>query len=163
MSVVPSMSNACIVQDHSVTSPGIILVGVQDLVFLRAYRINLSFPSSPTATIFLNQTSDYFRQPTQKSCHQFVESNIPSSNRSWVLQQYGTFTSYSIQIYPNGTTNNSGYYKSVAFISPKFYSQVGTSSDFNWYIGLTNQTGTSGSNWVGVRENGTDINSNYIK
>ncbi|KAF9110499.1 hypothetical protein BGX27_006264 [Mortierella sp. AM989] len=152
----PAYTNACIAPDASGLNVYLLGVPVSNEGRLEMYSVSLTNINSPTATFISNYTSTAFwSSSAQKVCFAYTGNSV--SNSPIMIFQMGD-KPFATNFFPNGTVEDPGYFRNLAFTSRKLFSFTGAAKNFIWATGFSNVTDIdTGSSWRGLRFNASDI------
>ncbi|KAF9349343.1 hypothetical protein BGX26_012350 [Mortierella sp. AD094] len=138
MTSLPSFPSPCIAPDNK--GQNAYLFGVPSPGRLEAYSLDISNPSAPISKLISATTSDTtgWNSAYSLGCHSYIGDN-PSANNPISVVQFGS--TIQALFFPNGTwltTIGSGTDASVDYVSPKFYTIVGSTNNWNWILAEAN-------------------------
>ncbi|KAI8600209.1 hypothetical protein EDD21DRAFT_139600 [Dissophora ornata] len=145
MSTLPIFSSSCIAPDSSGINA--YLFGVPSQGRLEAYSVNLSNPLAPTST-FISAVTTTGSAPAwdgqfSLGCYPYLGDAAPADSPITVVQ-FGSGTTLQAVFSPNGTwetmvgsTATATPGTDVDYVSPKFFSVVGSTDGWNWFLAKT--------------------------
>ncbi|KAF9950375.1 hypothetical protein BGZ65_006664, partial [Modicella reniformis] len=159
MTSLPTFSSSCVAPSGS--GQTVFLFGVPSPGRLEAHSINLSDPLAPISTLISATTSTTAKNWDAQydlGCYAYLGDNPSANSPINVIQFRSTVQAL---FYPNGTwvTNiGSTAATDVDYVSPKYFSTVGSTNGWNWFLAKTTPPESGGGStgaWRDIRMDNT--------
>ncbi|OAQ33117.1 hypothetical protein K457DRAFT_134739 [Linnemannia elongata AG-77] len=151
---IPRYTAACLAADEG---SGIYLVGSPS-----PGLIELNFISDLSAKtldrVGSKLDSSVWAAGAGKAC--FTYPYPKAANRAIQILQFGSYSTYFSIAYPNGTIEDSSFFRERAFVSPRLFAWSGSLGDYDMFSLVTNYTFPGYSNWAGMRLSFLSTNGN---